>query len=70
MITLVRGDAELGDPPKEYKNNGVEASNFMIKYALEFDAKNHMTSSGQSGILYIYNTKIKKQQFWEKFLTE
>ena len=39
MITPVRRDAGLGDPPKEYTNNDVEAGNFMIKYALEFDAK-------------------------------
>ena len=38
MITPVRRDAGLGDPPKEYTNNDVEAGNFMIKYALEFDA--------------------------------
>ena len=39
VITPVRRDAGLGDPPKEYTNNDVEAGNFMIKYALEFDAK-------------------------------
>ena len=39
MITPVRRDAGLGDPSKEYANNDVEAGNFMIKYALEFDAK-------------------------------
>ena len=39
MITPVRRDAGLGDPPKEYTNNDVEAGNFMIKYALEFDAE-------------------------------
>ena len=39
VITPVRRDPGLGDPPKEYTNNDVEAGNFMIKYALEFDAK-------------------------------
>ena len=39
MITPVRRDAGLGDPPKEYTNNDVEAENCMIKYTLEFDAK-------------------------------
>ena len=39
MITPVRRDAGLGDPPKEYTSTDVEAGNFMIKYALEFDAK-------------------------------
>ena len=39
MITPARRDAGLGDPPKEYTNNEVEAGNFMVKYALEFDTK-------------------------------
>ena len=39
MVTLIRRDAGLGDPPKENTNNDVETGNFMIKYALEFDAK-------------------------------
>ena len=39
MITPVRRDAGLVDSPKEYTNNDVEAGNFIIKYALEFDAK-------------------------------
>ena len=39
MITPIRRDAGLSDPPKEYTNNDVEAGNFMIRYALEFDAK-------------------------------
>ena len=38
-VIPVRRDAGLGDPPKEYTNNDVEAGNFMIKYALEFDAE-------------------------------
>ena len=38
-ITPVRRDAGLGDPPKENANNDVETGNFMIEYALEFDAK-------------------------------
>ena len=39
MITPVKCDAGLGDLPKEHTNNDVEAGNFMIKYALKFDAK-------------------------------
>ena len=39
MVTLIRRDAGLGDPPNENTNNDVETGNFMIKYALEFNAK-------------------------------
>ena len=39
MITPLRRDAWLGDPPKDYKNNDMEACKFMIKYALGFDFK-------------------------------
>ena len=31
MITPIRGDAKLDNPPKEYENKDVEAGNFMIK---------------------------------------
>ena len=50
MITPVRWDAGLVDPTKVYTNNDLEAGNFMIKYALEFDAKKttwvHRVSQG------------------------
>ena len=36
---MITRDAGLVDPPKEYTINGMEAVNFMIIYALEFDAK-------------------------------
>ena len=39
MITPVRRDTGLGDPPKDYKNNDVEAGNFIIKYTLEWKEK-------------------------------
>ena len=32
--------------------------------------KNHMSSSSQSGTLYVYNTETKREQFWEKVLRE
>ena len=66
MIAPVRRDAGLGDPLKEYANNDVKAGNFMIKYALEFDAKKPHEFIES----FVYNTEMKKEQFCEKVPTE